>query len=586
MTVNSTDALDATMSRAPGGDMIELDFRRYLETLISWWRVIALFTLGAVILGVAYILYLRATTLPVYQTSVDIIRERVVSTVNMLDTFRTTDSSADPNSSARREALVNLVQSSTVAEAVIAELGSLLSKTEREPAMLLAMVKAEAPVGPDGRTVSDLIRITVSANDPEKAAAIANSWAKHYVAHINSVYNQVPAETVASVEADMQRAVGELGEAQQALDTFIAASRVGELQHQIDLKTTLLKNYQSVQTHVITYTVGLDREVRAKLFDELVWAQTEAVYRVFNSQVTDRLNNLTQLYTARDLAQRQLAQAQNLRRQLEESGNAQSAGTALALQLLTTQVFATVDGSSLPGQLIVDLSSQLTDEDADSLADATTLVETLEQFIAQLDGEIDTLAAALLAGEGYAYIDQYAADNLIITSSLISQTAGSQTATTSAGATNALAAAIYERYLDLFDVGEMARLGTMTSDTEESTRVAAYIADLNREIQALQAELSSEKARETMLTQQHKLAWQTYDTLSNKVVELRLARAAANTEVRLGNYAITPTKPTEAASLSLAMIMAGLVGFVLSIVFVTVAHILNWHPWLSRSQPV
>jgi uncharacterized protein involved in exopolysaccharide biosynthesis len=132
----------------------------------------------------------------------------------------------------------------------------------------------------------------------------------------------------------------------------------------------------------------------------------------------------------------------------------------------------------------------------------------------------------------------------------------------------------------------MARLGTMTSDTEESTRVAAYIADLNREIQALQAELSSEKARETMLTQQHKLAWQTYDTLSNKVVELRLARAAANTEVRLGNYAITPTKPTEAASLSLAMIMAGLVGFVLSIVFVTVAHILNWHPWLSRSQPV
>ena len=78
------------------------------------------------------------------------------------------------DSAARRGALVGLVSSGAVAQAVIDQLGNLLSEEERSPADRLEEDRVTATfVGVAGnRGDSDLIRITVSADSAQKAALL------------------------------------------------------------------------------------------------------------------------------------------------------------------------------------------------------------------------------------------------------------------------------------------------------------------------------------------------------------------------------------------------------------------------------
>src|SRR5690606_6435097 len=118
------------------------------------------------------------------------------------------------------------------------------------------------------RTNSDLIRITVRADDPHKAAAIASAWARHYVALVNSIYNQVPVEIVESVEHELQQASEEYEAAQKSLESFIAESRIKDLENQIARKTALLINYQVAERELISSTIQLDHATRLKLFTD------------------------------------------------------------------------------------------------------------------------------------------------------------------------------------------------------------------------------------------------------------------------------------------------------------------------------
>ena len=568
---------------APLVGLSEVDLRRYREILGLWWREIVLLTLGTIIIAIGFVFGSRFIVPPVYETSADIIMSRVVSSVSLVESFRTTteDMQTSVNDSARREALVHLVKSGTIAEAVIAELGELLDEVERNPATLLEMIEAEAPTGTDSRTISALIRITVSADNPEKAAAIANAWARHYVSHINSVYNQVPVEIFQSVDSELEKVTAEYDVAQQALEKFVAGNRIAELQNLIDQKIALRTVYQEAQKTLVASLVDQDRVARTKLFTDLVSAQTEATYQVFNHQVQERLENLSQLYTARGLALRQLAQAQSLKQQIEASGDGSSAGTLLALELLKTQVYATIEGSSLPGGLTVDLGSLLTEGNTDQSADVDALIGALDQYVQQISGEINALSEQLLTGADYEFVDRYTAESLMISTAVTTETL-----TTLAGESNELAAAIYERYLDLFKVSEFARLAESGSGSVESPDITLLINDLTQDIQSLQATLAAEQSQELVLTQQRDLAWSTFDTLSNKVVELRLARTAANTEVRFGSPAVAPNEPVAKTSLITVTAIAGVAGLIFGIMMVVVAHLMDWRPWLTKNQPI
>lgn len=567
-------------------DYMDIDLRALLEIPLSWWREILLCTVAFAIIGAAIAYYQNSTTPPLYETAADVIIERVINDITLVDSFRTNSDQVNLSSSAnnsRREALVLLVTSGAVAEKVAIDLSGLLTEDEQKPATLLRMVSAQAQPGADERTVSSLIRIKVQADQPEKAEAIANSWARQYVSHINSVYNQVPLETYTSIEVQMEQAYAEYVSAQEAFEAFTRDNQLDTLQNQLAQKTLLRTNYLDAQTALTTQIVEQDRATRLKLFNDLVTAQNEAFYTVFAHQSQDKIKRLAELYQANNLTERQLQQAQNLRQQITYSAEL-SASDALALQLLKTQIYATVEGSNLPAGITIDLGTQGIGAagNGDLQADVETLIATLEAYITQLQSEITTISQALLAGTGYSFIDQYAANQLAITASPITQTVASENGENKVN--NELSAAIMQRYYDLFRIGELAQLSQPTSSMGLTTDLTAMIERLNQEIESINGDLAAESAKQLFLTQQRDLRWNTFNTLSNKVVELQLARTAANTEVRFASAAVTPTTPLPGMNNRMITLAAGVCGLVFSIMAVYIANLFGKRPWFSRQQ--
>ena len=116
---------------------------------------------------------------------------------------------------------MGLVRSGAIAQAVINELGSSWTEEERVPAALLDRVEAELAPGPDARSPSDLIRIKVTADEPEKAAAIANAWSGYYVDAANAIYGQVPEAVIASVQNEQAETEQRYLDVQEALEAYI-----------------------------------------------------------------------------------------------------------------------------------------------------------------------------------------------------------------------------------------------------------------------------------------------------------------------------------------------------------------------------
>ena len=102
------------------------------------------------------------------------------------------------------------------------------------------------------------------------------------------------------------------------------------------------------------------------------------------------------------------------------------------------------------------------------------------------------------------------------------------------------------------------------------------------EIQTLTAQREAETARELQLTQTRDLAWSTFNTLSSKVVELNLARTAANSEVRLGAPAVTPVEPVRGQSLVTATALGGMMGLLLGVALAFGANYMGREPFLRR----
>ena len=190
----------------------EIDLRKYIDILLKRWREILFFTVLIIVLAAAAVFALRAMEIPVYEASANVAIVRTQTDVNFDDRFTTSsDSNRAQDVTSRRAALVGLANSGTIAEAVIAELGDQLDEEQREPATLLRRIDASLSTQ-NGRTgQSDLIEIMAKAESPAAAAAIANSWAKHYVQEVNRIYGQVPDEMMASVDQELSQAQTKYG---------------------------------------------------------------------------------------------------------------------------------------------------------------------------------------------------------------------------------------------------------------------------------------------------------------------------------------------------------------------------------------
>ncbi len=461
MTVQSTDPRPLEQWTAED----EIDLRQYLDVLIRWWREIVVITGLVVLLAILAILAMRLLLPLQFIASADVAIVRTTSDVNFDDRFRTTDQSLSPETgslSARRSALLGLATTGAIARQVIGDLETLLDENEQIPASLLQMVEAEAVVQAGSRAESDLIRIIVTADDPEKAAAIANSWARHYVHEVNSIYAQVPNEVLASIEAELAETQESYLAAQTNLENFVADNQIDELNALV-----------SVLQQQISQEVSLQQSLLSQ------WQRT----------------------------QEQLNTAQALRNQIEAGGAGAVQSNQVALQILKISVYGMA-----PGQLQVEMRSydELTADEM--LADVTGLVTALENEIANLEAEFATGSTELQA------------------------------------------------------IGESGQPLQAVVEQLRSTKAA----------------LEAEQARQRQLSQQRDLTWETYRTLSNKVAELNLTRAAATSEVRFGAEAVPPAKPTRRVSLVIGVLAAGTVGFFMAVILVSLLSFLGLSPLLTR----
>jgi len=579
----------------------EIDLRKYLDILIAWWKEILLLGVVAAAAAGLGIIVLRTIATPQYEAKADIVMARLFSEIALDERVQISgnDLGGSAGSVSRRAALSQLVRSAAIAQAVADELGDLLTEEERDVSELLEMVSAETPTASDGRTASDLIRINVTADDPEKAAVIANIWAKHYIQRVNSIFGQAPAEVLESVQAELTSASATYQRAQTALQEYMADSPIETLQRQIKEKATLRDNLQLGRDEILDAIALQDRTARIQLFTDLTNAESQGLFSVLSEQMQARQSELDRLYSNRLIALHQLEQARNLQQQIEAGGDAAAATNHLVLQMLKTQVFAQamtqpalsplVEGESkaivvAPATVSAPASSFVINADAaaapaasEQAADAQAIVATLGQYIAELDVAIAATSQSMLDGEGYLFLEQLTTRNLTASMPVSAPTQDEI-------AQNELRAAVLRSYAELFEVGDMVQLSQLDGPAEGQDSLALTIEQLDRSIQILRAELAAEEAHFRLLMQQRDLAWNTFDALSNKAAELGLERSSSNSEVRMGSPAIPPSKPVAGPSLIFVPAVAGMIGLVLGVFVAFLAHYLGHAPFLRRQR--
>ena len=340
----------------------DTDLTPYLAVFRRRWLEIAVITFASILVTAGAVWLYRQITPPVYESTATAAIVRTSTDVRFDERFTTSSDQPNLDVNSRRAALVALVNSASIAQQVIGELGDQLPTELREPGELLRAVKGGMATG--SRTgQSDLINITVRAQSPETAAAIANAWAKAYVQQVNSVYGQVPDDMLGSVEAQLVRAQDTYAKAQAGLEGYLATSKLDSLVRQSDVlsqtvttlqasKVAALNSYldglvKSYDTIVQTYLAAqTNNQVLAfSKEQEGQRARIAAYLDAYNAAQVDTFagqndRNRSQLRTYYDQWLRTnslLTTARTLRGQLDGSDTA-AAGSALALQVLNLQL--------------------------------------------------------------------------------------------------------------------------------------------------------------------------------------------------------------------------------------------------------
>lgn len=597
--MHESDTSTLSQSAAESYQDGEIDLRKYLDVMLSWWKEILVIALLGAALSVFAAWGLERLSPPTYRANADIIISRIFSEVTLDERVQTlTDDGSGANGlSGRRSALVQLAESTAIASLVVNDLTGVLPPERLVPGRLLETIDAEVLPGFDSRNPSDLIRITAEADSPEAAALIANTWAVRYVEQINLLFGQVPADVMESVQTELDAALAAYQNAQQELEAFIATSQVEHLTGQIGTKNALRTSILEGERNNLAFLIEQDSTLRQELYGQLSDAQAEALLQVFSEQQRALVDGLALTYASRNLASQRLDSARNLQRQLESGGESAGATSQLALQLLKTQVYAltsqvtemTISEDESEEGIVRSLLPSGPDmqfsvlpleplSPAEVQADADALVDTLENYIAELDARIETQSDLLLSGESFSELDRMTIQNLAIAAPI---TATQEMADQG---TYQLEDAIVRSYQDLFDVGAFAQASQSSAPAEFGAAQQALLVEIDGDIQALRAELAAEQAREQFLTQRRDLAWNTYDALSNKVAELSMERSAANREVQLGSPAIPPLQPVQEVSLRTTAVIGGAVGLVVGLITAFLANYMGYAPFFSRGR--
>ncbi len=405
------DMQDATrIPTAPEMMDDEIDLRKYIDVLIAWrWEILLTTTLAA-LLAAGAVLGLRFLQAPEYTATSTVAIARTSSNINFDENFRTTlneqgmttAARADVLVSTRRAALVGLVASGAIAESVSTMLDSTFDEEERLPRRLLGRIEAEAVVAPGSRTEGDLIQITASADTPEKAAALATTWAHSYVEHVNRLYGDVPEQLVASVESELAQAQVVFDSAQRDLEAFISDNEINRLDREIAEKQQIITSLQAGKQTAIQTIIDEELAARRQVISAYINALSSNRLLAFNKEQEAKRSIITALIDA-DAGSRLAAfqQDQAARRALfDQVVQAELENRALALatdQELRRQVFNAYAAADTRGKVVA--FNEQVDARLQTLAQSYETRQSLERLLNDARG---LLAQVRTAGESGA----------------------------------------------------------------------------------------------------------------------------------------------------------------------------------------
>ena len=514
---------------------------RYVLVLVAWWREIVLGAVLAAVGSGALILAIQVI-LPMYKSSSDVAIVRMTSSVALDKKFSTGATTDDTKrlrmraieATAKRAAFLGLVRSGNVAQAVSERLSEELDEKEAHAARLIEEIDAElVAVGTlSPRNTSNLIRITASADSPEKAAAIASAWAEEYVEHVNRLYRHTPSDQLDSIVAELEKTRESHDAAQKKLETFIANSNVGQLNRWIEAKYNLVVNLRDLWNDMVDVQMLTMRKAQEN--------KTETIRLLIES----REDMLSESYVTRRRLEHMLNNAMDIRSQIEKGHQTSVASNALALMMLKTEAYAS--SARLLSALEVNFDNVVGNngDETDQLTDVNALIATLQDRMEKVDLDIEKYEKLLSS-----YI----------------------TTTTTTTTTN-------ESSLVSLDDME-------TQFTVEDTNnpLARLINKLEREIQLLRAESEAVSARLAVLVQNRDVHRSALETLENEIVELKLAMSAVTSEVRLASRALVPVDSAY-PSTPLIAVLGGIVGLLAAVCFAFFANSEGVRPLLEKRR--
>lgn len=475
---------------------IGIDFRKYIDWAFRWAWLIGLCVvvvggvslLGSLLLSrgqpyeaTATIVLLKSRTevtmgsAAIKTLSDETLTMKAGSSIDTLQAVGSALTNIEASRTYRRlNSLVGMVKNGAVAEQVSEDLKGVLDDKERKPSVLAASIKAQAytPEGSaavKGSIASDSLLIIASQRDPEKAALIANTWAKRYEAYVNSLFGGSAVAPYGEIDAQVIEARARYDTAQTALvkylseenladelqrqiaeeEAIIAKLRTGRqtaavaiVDKQVAVKQQLVNAYLESDTNnrLLAFNKGQeakrqilgawadaeaanrlaaierDRDIRMNVFTNTVASEIATRQQVLTEQRDDILNRLSKAYARKQSLEGLLVEAGLMRDQLISGGAASARSNALSLLAFKNRVFATLSGLPAFDKLALQVTSfdALAEprDAADQLADLKGLITAMQAEIASLNKSIQEQSQAVLQGLAYQGLDQISSQYL------------------------------------------------------------------------------------------------------------------------------------------------------------------------------
>ena len=356
----------------------------YALVVASWWREISL---GAVLAAVAAgaLALLVEVVAPEYSASADVAVIDTNTTVSLDESFQAAENVFMQRRGsvqaylARRAALLGLIKSGSVAEAAARSMDWLDAGDPEKLSVLLESVSAElVTIGVvTDRNQSDLLRITLEADSPERAVLGANAWATQYVMEVNRVFMPVTPTVVTNVQLRLEEAEENYLKAQMELEKYLSDNNVERIKRRTD---------------VVRDEITKMNEARSALLAMQVDART-----------TQQVALLDERHATRRKLESILADATSLLRHVEVGGEATVQSTSLAVQLLKFKIYG---AGETHVQVRLDNNRPLHDDEASlrrdisSLIDATGLhLDSINSAIQEQTENVARQLAHLSSGE-------------------------------------------------------------------------------------------------------------------------------------------------------------------------------------------